>query len=184
MMDARVRVCLDFEGTRYYFLRMMEEHNRPEVVGADRVRASPLMSRSMAVAWCKRLRVGGWDCHVVTPSNTVLYEEEISQSVTPTTPTPSTAERTAHHVGSVLIIPGATKGFYIRFPGKAIESIYGDTPDLCYSRLANHPQFSELVTYAERYDEPAEHLVTPEEFQEALRKARYGDKRVRPGDRQ
>lgn len=73
---------------------------------------------------------------------------------------PAAEERVNHHVlvgdADVLIVPGTPRGYYIRFPGSAFESIYGDTPDavaeLYRQQVTLRP---ELANFAERYIPPA-----------------------------
>src|ERR1700675_2359263 len=101
--DAGVRVTVVWEGQQYYFVRM--DGNRPEVVPAERIRGSLLVSREFAFDLCRKLRAGGWDSHIVTPDGVLLYEDALDR--TSDDGKQHTAEdRVPHHVGNVLIVPG------------------------------------------------------------------------------
>lgn len=175
--ENRVRIIVMYEGQRYFFVRM-DSPNRPLLADFESVGGSALLSRESAVAICRKLREGGWQSTVETKAGVVLFEDVI----TPPAVQAPAPERVPHHAGEILIVPGADRFWYIRFPASPFESIKGVNPDDCYRKLIEHPRSAEMVPLAERYVAPPEHIVTPTEIKEAIRKERT--KNLRPGDRQ
>jgi len=154
MSAPRVRILLKWNGADYFFVSL--NNNRPEVVPVSQLRsAQTLFSRDYAKAVCCDLRAARWDAHVVRPDGVTLFEEETAPQ-----PKSDTSERVNHHVlvgdVDVLIVPGNPRGYFVRFPESAFESIYGDTPDavaeLYRQQVALRP---ELANFAERYIPPA-----------------------------
>lgn len=98
--------------------------------------------------------------------------------------TPAMAERTPKHasvagVGDILIVPGSDRFWYVRFPGSAIESLKGNTPeeaqDAFEKMVAYRP---ELAKWVERYVPPpaqAQAPATQQEPQQPMYRRRPGD---------
>jgi hypothetical protein len=172
MNDNHVRVCRDFEGVRYYFLRLSSD-GRPEFVAGERIRNSPLMSRDYAVVLAKTLNAHGWNTNVITPENIILYSEATAP---PPPQAPKSTERVRMHVGEILIVPGGPprRGYFIRFPETEFESIWGSDASEAYQKLIENPRASILIPLAEKYIAPPEAIVPPEAAQIP---------RLRPGSR-
>jgi len=175
--DTRVRIKIKWQNQDWFFVRM-EDDKRPLIAPYEEINKALLMSREAAVARCQLLRAAGWQASIVTPSGVVLFEDSTAP---PAAQTP-VAERVPHHAGDVLIVPGADRFWYIRFPGSPFESIRGENPDECYRKLIGHPRSAEMMPLAEKFIPPPERIVTPAEVLEALRRERIGNRRVRPGD--
>jgi hypothetical protein len=174
-VDSRVRIVLEHEGAPHYFVRFLNE-TKIEAVPFDQIRRALLLDREFAVALCQKLNERGYHARVITPGGVILYE----QATTPKPPQSSPAgDRVPHHIGDVLIVPGAVRGFYIRFPSTTFESLYGETADAAYQKLAEHPCSAELLKVAERYVPPPEEPIDVEALQRQLEFARHG--RIRPG---
>jgi hypothetical protein len=164
MTDTRVRILITIACSEQFFVRFINDPRTggvglfPETVTGDKIRTAALLSRDRAIEVCRVLRAADWNARVVRPDGVVLYEEETA----PPQQKPKSAERLTHRAGSILIVPGAVRGFYIRFPNRPIESIYGDTPQECYDKLVAHPEFAELSQFAEQYVPAPEPVVPPE----------------------
>lgn len=184
MPNNQVRIVIDRNGSRFYLGGFVDDPNRkgghlPELLNADRVRQSWLGSRDRAVQLVRILREQSWDAHILEPATGALLFEEAVQRFTPTTPTPSSEERTPMFVGNVLIVPASLNRWAIRFPNSGFESLYSDTPDDVYRKLAEHPRFAELVKFAEKYIAPPEPVIDPQEVARQMQFERHG--RLRPG---
>jgi hypothetical protein len=175
--DTRVRIVIDWQGVRYFFVRM--DGTVPNVEPPERVRNAALLSREVAVAVCRKLREGGWQASVVTPSGVILYEEAIA----PHSPVNQPGDRTPMHCAGVLIVPGNPPrgGWWVRFPNTTFESLWGETPEAVYEALTGHPQYAKLKDFAERYTAPEPPPVDPAELQRQFQRERYGSARIRPG---
>jgi hypothetical protein len=151
----------------------------PDAVPFERIRNSVLLSREIAVALCRKLRANNYDAHIITPGGILLYEEELKSSLQNAEP----EDRVPHQCNGILIVPGNPTHWYIRFPNSAFESIRGNTPDECYQKLIENPRANILMPLAEKYVAPPEHITTPAEVLQALEREKYGNRRMRPGDR-
>jgi len=174
--DNRVRIIVMYEGLRWFFVRM-DSPNRPLLADFESIGSAALLSRESAVALCKRLQEGGWKARIETPSGAVLYEETL------TTPSPvKTPDPQNMTVAGILIVAGNPPrgGFYIRFPGTQIESLWGSTPEETYQRLLDHPLSADLIKVAEKYIAPEPPIVDPREIQRSLQFERRG--RIRRPD--
>jgi hypothetical protein len=74
-------------------------------------------------------------------------------------------------------------GFYVRFPQTTFESLWGETADEAYQKLIENPRANILMPLAEKYVSPPEHITTSAEVLLALEREKYGNRRMRPGDR-
>jgi hypothetical protein len=180
--DSRVRIAITVNNERRYFVRWIDDPRNkgfviPETVPAESIRTAALMSREFAVPLCRDLRRADWEARIITPNGIVLYEQETAPPSNNSKP----QDRVPHHVGGILIVPGNPRGWYIRFPNSAFESIFGETPDECYRKLIEHPRSAELQRHAERFVAPEEPLVTPAQVMQAVERERY--RNLRPGDR-
>jgi hypothetical protein len=157
-MTDHVRVCRDFEGVRYYFLRLSSD-GRPEFIPGERIRNSPLMSRDYAVVLARKLNANGWNTHVITPENIILYSEATACPV----PQAPLQDRGPMHVGNILIVPGnpPRRGYFIRFPQSEFESLWGETAAEAYQKLIENPRATILIPLAERYTAPPDPITTP-----------------------
>jgi hypothetical protein len=169
--DSRVRITVKYQGRQWYFVRMHDERI-PLLADFESICTAALLSREDAVARCQCLRAARWDAHVVTPAGVVLFDDVIAP---PVAEAPA-QDRVPMHVGDVLIVPGnpPRNGFYIRFPGTSLESIWGSTADDVYKKLVEHPRAAELMPLAERFVPPPEPVVDPRELQRKLQAEKYG----------
>jgi hypothetical protein len=175
MNSQSVRIIVYRGGESFYlagFAPNPREKNKvlPQLVTPSEVRQSLLLSRDRAISIVRELRSVDWDCRVVRPDGVILFEEEIR--FTPAA-MPASDERVPMYVGDVLIVPASLGRWAIRFPNSGLESIYADTPDDVYRKLAEHPRFAELVKFAEKYVAP--------DIQTAIQPAVQQRGRLRPG---
>jgi hypothetical protein len=138
----------------------MSGNGRPEFVPGERIRNSPLMRRDCAVVLARKLNANGWNTHVITHENVILYSEATA-SPAPQVPI---QDRGPMHVGDVLIVPGnpPRRGYYIRFPQTEFESLWGESAAEAYQKLIDNPRASILIPLAEKYVAPSEPIATPE----------------------
>lgn len=180
--SSQVRIVIDRNGTRFYIGGFIDDPNNrgkhlPELIPVERVRQSWLGSRDRAVQLVKVLREQSWDAHILDPSTgSLLYEEAVARF--DPAPTPKD-ERAAMFVGNILIVPGNPRGYFIRFPGQNLESIFGNTADEAYQKLIEHPQANTLIPLAERYIAPDIQPIDPQGVARQEQFARHG--RLRPG---
>jgi hypothetical protein len=179
--DNRVRISVQYRGQKCFFVRMESDRN-VLLVDFESIHSAALLPRGDAVARCRILCGLGYDAHVITQSGIQLYDD-VTQP--PTLKAPE-QDRIPMHVGDVLIVPGQPprNGYYVRFPQTAFESLWGETADAAYQKLVEHPLAAELIPLAEKFVAPPEPIVTPEQVQAALQRERYGNRRIRPGDRE
>jgi hypothetical protein len=168
-IDNRVRITVQYRGQKLFFIRM-ETERIPLLADFESIHSAALLSRSDAVFRCQRLRAIGWDAHVVTPAGVVLFDDVLA----PVTAPPSLQDRVPHQCNGILIVPGNPSDWYIRFPGTAIESIRGQSPDECYRKLVEHPLAAELLPQAEKFIPLPEPIVDPREAERKLQAARFG----------
>jgi hypothetical protein len=163
-MNAQVRIVIDRDGARYYLGTFVDDPRArgnvlPQLLPASSVRQSWLGSRDRAVSLVKELRQHSWDAHILDPgTGSLLYEEAVQRYGAPT---PASEERVPMQRAGILIVPGNPRGYFIRFPGQSIDSIFGNTADECYQKLISHPQAKTLLPLAEKYVEPTETHTEP-----------------------
>ncbi len=132
-----------------------------------------LHARQFAVSVRDRWRKvfgNNYDIFIEAPDGTgpLLEPREVTEAPVP--------DRVPMHVGDVLIVPGQPprNGFYIRFPGTSVESLWGETADGAYQKLTEHPLAAELIPLAEKFVPPPEPVIDPREVQRKLQTERYG----------
>jgi hypothetical protein len=146
-------------------------------VADDDPRQSRPMRYDMALMAAKRWRE---EFHYSVRLALEQYGEFIDE---PEQATPALAERTPKHAIvngiDILVIPGSDRFYYVRFPGSAIESLKGNTPEEAVDAFEKMVVYRpELAKWVERYVPPAPRAEEPVAQQQTHQQ--FG--RRRPGD--
>lgn len=173
---TRVRIKVLWQDQEYFFVRM-QSATQPLLADRDSIRNAALLNREAAVALCRRLRELGFGANVVTTGGDVLFQD----ATAPPSEQRQSSERGNMTIAGLLFVLGGPprNGYWLRFPGTEIESLWGATPEEVYQRLMDHPLADRLLPQAEKYVASPEPPVDVEALKRQLTFARHG--RIRPG---
>ncbi len=176
--DYRVRVCIDHGGVRQWFTRTGAD-GRPCTVAFDNIGTSALLSREIAVVLCKKLRLSGFDAHVITRTGTLLFEEETAP---PPKQTPA-IDRTNMTCAGILIVHSQHEQVCDQIPpGTSYESICDVSPEKPSTKKLQSTSAQGSSSTLTKYQAPEEPLADPREIERQLNFEKHDRMRQRPGN--